>query len=293
MFARLPLNALRTFESAARLNSFKAAAAELNVTPTAVSHQVRGLEGWLGTRLFERLGRGVCLSENGERLYHSLHGALLDIDRSLDNLRPAPRENGLSLTTTPAFAALWLIPRMGRFHQLHPDIRVRIETSNELIDLQRDASVDLAIRCGFSEFSELHQVPMMEEHFAAYAAPQLLETDTAELALIGISWTAPTQGLPDWPDWARAVNEDWVARAPRHDYSDEHYALQAAISGQGLVLASSVLVADALAGGLLQPYRPDVRLQGARYRGVCVPGRERRKPVRAFLDWLRAEALAV
>lgn len=91
MFARLPLTALRTFESAARLASFRAAAMELNVTPTAVSHQIRGLEQWLGTLLFERLGRGVRLSEAGEKLQRSLHGALLEIDRSLNALKPPKR----------------------------------------------------------------------------------------------------------------------------------------------------------------------------------------------------------
>lgn len=291
MFARLPLAALRTFESAARLNSFKAAAEELSVTPTAVSHQVRGLENWLGVLLFERLGRGVRLTSAGERLQRSLHGALQDISHGLQALRPALQDNCISLNTTPAFAALWLIPRLGRFYQRHPQIRVRIETSNELIDLQRDASVDVAIRCGFEDFPELYLTPLMEEHFAVYATPRLLaQADLSECALIGMSWGTPLQGLPEWQDWIEQAAEDWLVTAQRRDYPDEHYALQAAISGQGLVLASSVLASDALAGGLLQPYRPEVQVRGARYRAVCVPGRERQPALRALLDWLQEEA---
>nr|BFE91835.1 hypothetical protein GCM10020185_23710 [Pseudomonas brassicacearum subsp. brassicacearum] len=115
MFANLPLNALRAFEAAARLLSFKAAAAELSVTPTAVSHQIRSLETWLGLVLFERLPRQVRLTDGGQRLFHSLHGALLEVAQSVDTLRPQRSNSHLTLSTTAAFAALWLVPRLGRF----------------------------------------------------------------------------------------------------------------------------------------------------------------------------------
>ena len=289
MFARLPLTALRTFESAGRLASFRAAAQELSVTPTAVSHQIRGLEQWLGGVLFERLGRGVRLSEAGEQLRRSLHSALLEIDHSLAALRPQAGEQCISLSTMPAFAALWLIPRLGRFYKRHPGIRVRIETSNELVDLQRDASIDLVIRCGLGEYPELYQLALLEEHFAAYAAPQLLESLSFDAELIGVGWESPLSGLPSWQSWAEQANEPWAASATCRDYPDEHYALQAAISGQGLALASSVLVSDSLANGLLCPYREDIRLPGARYLALCVPGRERQPAVRALLDWLQEE----
>lgn len=294
MFACLPLTALRTFESAARLGSFKAAAEEMNVTPTAVSHQIRSLEDWLGAPLFERLGRGVRLSEGGERLQHSMHGALLEISRGVEALRPVQHADSLSLSTTPAFAALWLIPRLGRFYQRHPGIRVRIETSNTLADLQRDASLDLAIRCGFGEYPQLLEIPLMEECFSAYGTPALVERlPDCATELIGVAWATPQPGLPDWQHWSAAVGEDWLQHSVRRDYPDEHYALQAAISGQGLVLASSVLASDSLANGLLVPYRPQIRLAGARYLAVCVPGRERQPALQAFLDWLRTESAGV
>ncbi|WP_068826977.1 LysR substrate-binding domain-containing protein [Pseudomonas sp. BMS12] len=290
MFARLPLTALRTFESAARLASFRAAALELNVTPTAVSHQIRGLEQWLGVLLFERLGRGVRVTEAGERLRRSLHGALLEIDHSLEALRPQAGEQSISLTTMPAFAALWLIPRLGRFYRQHPGIRVRIETSHELVDLERDASIDLAIRCGLGDYPQLFQRELMKERFAAYAAPQLHERlANGGADLIGVGWEAPLSGLPSWQNWAELAGEPWVSTATCRDYPDEHYALQAAISGQGLALASSVLVSDSLANGLLQPYRADISLPGARYLALCVPGRERQPAVKALLDWLVEE----
>lgn len=128
MFASLPLTALRAFESASRLLSFKAAAEELSVTPTAISHQVRALEDWLGVALFERLPRQVRLTEGGERLFRSLHGALLEVAQSVDTLRPQRSGSSLTLSTTAAFAALWLVPRLGRFgagRPAHADIDQR------------------------------------------------------------------------------------------------------------------------------------------------------------------------
>lgn len=114
MFATLPVNALRTFESAARLHSFKLAAAELAVTPTAISHQIKVLEQQLGFALFQRLPRGVQLTAKGETLFAGVHGALLDVAATLEGLRPQPSSGSLCVSVTHSFAALWLVPRLGR-----------------------------------------------------------------------------------------------------------------------------------------------------------------------------------
>ena len=112
MFAMLPVNALRTFESAARLRSFKLAAAELTVTPTAISHQIKALEQQLGFALFERVPRGVRLTPKGETLFAGVHGALLDVAATLEGLRPQPSTGSLCVSVTHSFAALWLVPRL-------------------------------------------------------------------------------------------------------------------------------------------------------------------------------------
>ena len=112
MFSTLALNALRSFEAAARLGSFKTAAEELSVTPAAISHQVKALEARLGTLLFERSGQGVALTEQGEQLYRQVHQAFLDISRSLEHFLPKTTSLTLTLTTTPGLAASWLIPRL-------------------------------------------------------------------------------------------------------------------------------------------------------------------------------------
>ncbi|MNP23113.1 Glycine cleavage system transcriptional activator [compost metagenome] len=238
--------------------------------------------------LFERTGQGVLLSPNGERLYHQVHASLREMHRSLDAFKPDCDPRSLTLTTTPAFASLWLIPRLSGFYRRYPHLHVRVETSNSLIDLMRDNTVDLALRAQFKADPALYQHELLPEHFAAFAPPDWHPPQDGEgLELINLPWHSPSSAAIDWPSWcALAGVEDWLDRARLREFDDEHYALQAAIAGHGLVLASDVLVADSVARGLLQAYRPDIRIPAAHYQAVCVPGRERMSPIREFLAWL-------
>ncbi|CAI0730262.1 LysR substrate-binding domain-containing protein [Serratia entomophila] len=290
MFATLPVNALRTFESAARLRSFKLAAAELSVTPTAISHQIKVLEQQLGFVLFERLPRGVRLTEKGERLFAGVHGALLDVSGVLDALRPVPSAGSLCVSVTHSFAALWLVPRLGRFYQAYPHYLVRLEACAEVIDLQQDASVDIAVRYSRARYPALHQAARLEETFGVYAAPALSAADLQPPALIIVKWGDSALYETGWRDWCEAAGVDWwQRRTALRSYDEEHYALQAAVAGQGLVLASSVMVSDLVGNGLLVAHRPEIRVPGAAYSVLCAPGRERHPPVRAFLSWLQQE----
>lgn len=291
MFASLPLTALRTFESASRLLSFKAAAQELSVTPTAVSHQIRSLETWLGVPLFERLPRQVRLTECGERLFHSVHGALLDVAQSLDTLRPQRSTGHLTVSTTPAFAALWLVPRLGRFYAAHPGINLRLDTQCEVVDLQQDASVDLVIRYSLDDYPNLYGLCLFDESFAVFGSPeQVVLAQTQAPTLISVRWHNSKLYALGWQAWCEKAGERWLQDAPvLREYDEEHYALQAAIAGQGLVLASNILVSESLASGLLAPYRPRISVDGAGYSALCVPGRERHPPVRAFFQWMQEE----
>lgn len=291
MFSNLPLTALRTFEASGRLGSFKAAADELSVTPAAISHQVKTLEAWLGALLFDRSGPSVKLTEEGERLYRQTHRSLLDISRSLESFCPESASHTLTLSTTPGFAASWLIPRLGSFHRGWPQFNVRIDTRNEIVDLLRDASVDLAIRTTHRHDPNLVHLELMQEHFAVYAAPGMGQVDESNIELIDLAWQIPGTEVVNWKSWCEAAGQQhWLANARFREYDDEHYALSAAIAGHGLVLASNVLVADSVAKGLLQAYRPDITLPGPRYVAVCTPGRERQSPVKEFLAWLEQEA---
>ncbi|BBP54471.1 transcriptional regulator [Pseudomonas sp. St386] len=288
MFAKLPLTALRGFESAARLGSFKAAAQELNVSPAAISHQVKSLEAFLGVRLFERSSQSVCLSADGERLQPFMHRALLDIQHGLQVLSPPCTAQSLVVSTTPAFASLWLIPRLGDFHRLYPEIDVRLHTSNDVVDLQRDASIDLAIRALFTPDPQLFEQPLLDEYFGVYCRPGWQPPAAGSpVELIDVPWLSSAKVAIDWPAWcAKAGTLGWLENPRFRHYDEEQHALQAAIAGHGLVLASNVLVTEAVARGELVEYRPEVRLAGARYTVVCVPGRERQMEVRAFSEWL-------
>ncbi|QKH33599.1 LysR family transcriptional regulator [Achromobacter pestifer] len=291
MFATLPVTALRSFEAAARLLSFKLAAAELAVTATAVSHQVKALERHVGYALFERVPRGVRLTEKGARLFAAVHGALLDVAQTLDALRAAPASGALTVSTTHSFAALWLVPRLGRFHAAFPQYQLNLNTSPEPVDLLRDASMDLAIRYSRERWPGLHAACSLQEWFGVYGAPALAARPGRRApSLVTVRWRDSQLYDRSWQDWCEAAGlPSWRKPAAVHAYEEEHYALQAAIAGQGLVLASSVMVSDSVAAGTLVPYRPDVRVAGAAYTALCAPGRERHPPLRAFLGWLRQE----
>lgn len=296
MFANLPVTALRTFESAARLRSFKLAAAELAVTPTAVSHQVKALEQRVGVALFERAPRGVRLTERGASLFAGVHGALLDIAQTLDALRPAPDAGALTVSTTHSFAALWLVPRLGRFHQAYPQYQLRLDANARPVDLLQDASVDVAIRYSQKRYPALVAACSLPESFGVYGAPALAarlggaRAGREAPALVTVRWRDSRLYDEGWRQWCEAAGlPRWRKPAAIHAYEEEHYALQAAIARQGLVLASSVMVSDSVRLGALAPLRPEVRVPGAAYTALCAPGRERHPPVRAFLDWLARE----
>lgn len=294
MFSTLPLNALRTFEAAARLGGFKAAAHELSVTPAAISYQVRALETALGAMLFERSGQGVVLTDRGELLYRHVHRALLDVRGSLEVFYPVPDSPSLTISTTPGLAATWLIPRLGNFYRTYGQLTVCVDTRNELVDLLRDSSIDLAIRAVVANDPNLFCQELMVEQFSVYGAPSFLSSiDIHQIELISLQWQIPGGLSVSWRSWCEAAGcQAWLGTAQMRQFDDEHYALSAAVAGQGLVLASNVLVADSLKRGELVAYRPDVTLAGPRYFAMCVPGRERQEKVSSFLKWLAEAANA-
>ena len=292
MFAHLPVVALRAFEAAARLQSFKHAAAELHVTPTAVSHQIKALEHRLGLRLFQRRARGVSLSAGGELLFRCVHGAWLDIAQTLQRLQPALSASTLNVSTTHSFAALWLVPRLGRFHDAWPQYQLKLSSTPTVVDLSQDASVDVAIRYGTRAYPELTRACTLPERFGVYGAPaQVAALQPARRPpLISVHWRDSQLYESGWRDWCSRAGLDWMqAQGPDRTYEEENYALQAAVAGQGLVLASSIMASELVAQGLLMPYRPELDVPGAAYTALCTPGRERHPPVRAFLDWLAHE----
>ena len=291
VFAQLPSPAaLRTFEAAARRGSFKAAAQELSVTPTAVSHQIRALEEHLEIRLFVRRVRAVELTESGRQLFDAVHRAFRQISLALEEVSAA--ESVLTVSTTPAFAALWLVPRLGRFHDRHPELRIQLDTGTAAIDLERDRRVDVAIRYGYGPYPELHATPLLEETFGAFGTPSYLRRlkRWSDAVLIETVWHKPRLEPVSWEAWLAKAGHSGCQAPPARRFDHEHYVVQAALASQGIVLASSVLVADLLDRGWLEQHEPDVNLAGKSYTALCLRTSTSLRKVRDFLTWLEDEA---
>ena len=254
-----PLSALRAFEAAARHLSFKHAANELSLTPTAISHQVRQLEEQLGVRLFVRGTRRVDLTPAGHSLFPSLRDGFDAMARAVQSVRPGSQPRAIVLSTTMAFASRWLLQRLARFAAAQPDIALHLHTSDAPVDLQRGAA-QLAIRYGPGSYPGLHCVPLLPSRFAPVCAPGLKvrsAKDLVHVPLIGFDWFRREAATPDWPLWFERAG---CTPLPRQlQFSDEVHAIQAAIAGQGVALINLSLVGEELRTGLLyQPFGPDL-----------------------------------
>lgn len=286
MFARLPsLPALRTFESAARLGSFKAAAAELTVSATAVSHQIRALEEQLGVPLFIRKTRAIGLTAAGKELAPVLTRTFLDIRNALEII--VSEESVITVSTSPSFATLWLVPRLFDFYARHPKHRVQLDTTTSVTDLKQDRRIDIAIRYGQGPYEGLDATPLFDESFGAYLSPSLFSPDQKleDLTLIETAWQQDMLTDINWKEWLKVANVAATNPTIVH-FDEEEHVLQAAIAGQGIALASSILAADLVHRNLLSLYRPEIQLKGAAYTALCLPEQRSTKKVDIFLDWL-------
>ncbi|HVI59471.1 MAG TPA: transcriptional regulator GcvA [Luteimonas sp.] len=289
-----PLTALRAFEAAARHASFKRAADELSLGATAISHQVRQLEDRLGLALFERRARQVVLTEAGRRLYPVLRDGLDAVAATIAALQATPSRPLLTISTTRAFAARWLVPRLGAFAAAEPGIGLRVHASDEPVDFACDR-VDLVVRYGGGRWPGLRAERLLPGRFAPVCSPSLGLRDPADLyrhPLIRFDWQARE---PDTPDWARWLREAGQPAGLLSDagpvFSEESHAIQAAIAGHGVVLASLPLVADELAHGLLVvPFGPV--LEGHDFHLAWAPASESAPAFAPVRDWLRREAAA-
>ncbi len=292
MFGRLPsLPALRTFESAARLGSFKAAAGELVVSATAVSHQIRALEEQLDVPLFVRKTRKIELTAVGEELAPVLTRTFLDIRNALEAI--TSEEAVITVSTSPSFATLWLVPRLLDFYAKYPKHCVQLDTTTRVINLKQDRRVDVAIRYGQSLHDGLNATPLFDETFGAYLSPSLFPHDQKleDLTLIETAWQQDVLADISWKHWLKAANIN-STNPTIVQFDEEEHVLQAAIAGQGVALASSILAADCVNRNLLTPYRGEIQLKGAVYTALCLPEQRSTKKVDIFLDWLTSSRLS-
>lgn len=283
-----PLASLRTFEAVARLLSFSGAARELFVTPTAVSHQIKSLEQWMGVKLFDRTTRKVRLTEAGRRYQAPVQAALEQLEAATRSIAADAGVEVVSVTVTTSFASKWLIPRMAGFKTTHPDIDVRISTQTETVDLAR-AGFDLGIRYGRGHWPGTVAERLHRERVFPVCSPELLQgpvplrepSDLVNHTLLHVS-SAPD----DWRVWLTAVNATDIDPLAGMTFELWLAALQAATDGLGIALGQMTLVEkDLAAGRLVAPFDVEVPAEFAFY--VVTPeGALPSRAVETFRRWL-------
>ena len=297
---RLPsLNALRAFEAAGRHMSFSRAAEELHVTPAAVGQQVRALESYLGETLFVRLNRSVELTVAGQALLPGVSDGFDQIARTVEAFYRRTVRRPLTVSVEPNFGAKWLVRRLDRFREQHPGIEIRLDATARVVDFAREA-VDVAIRYGDGSYPGLRSDVLFEEDVFPVCSPALLEgphplvhpEDLQWHRLLHQDWAAGAPTWPDWKMWLMAAGVENVDPTRGLQFASGSYSLMmdAALAGQGVALASSVLVADDIdAGRLVKPFDLSVH-QSLRYYLVGPEATADEPMTTAFREWLIGEA---
>lgn len=294
------LNALRAFEASARHQSFSLAAQELNVTPAAVGQLVRTLEDWLGSPLFVRSTSGrarLVTTEVAEQALPDIRAGLERLAVGLERLRSGSAGGVLTVTVSPAFAAKWLLPRIERFQAAWPETDLRLDTSLKPVDFVAQR-IDVGVRYGRGQWPGLAAEKLMDEEVYPVCAPALLATATLQApddlrgqVLIHDQSVDTSTGFASWQAWLRHAGVQGVPTDRGLRINNSAAVLQAAIDGQGVALARSVMAHDDLAAGRLVRLFPQVRLESALayyvvYRPECIA----QPKVAAFRDWLLREA---
>lgn len=287
-----PLSALRAFEAAARQESFKLAASELNVTPTAISHQIRQLEGILGLPLFERQTRRVFLTEHGRALYPAMRTALDTMAEAVDQVRRRPARRVATLSATVAFTAKLIVPFAGSFRTAHPGWDLRLHASDEAVDLHA-GEADAAIRYGLGHYPGLTSLALLRDRFAPVCSPHLgirSPDDLLKATLIHFDWgvMATRLAVPTWRTWTEHAGLDRLDAEAGITLNDEASAIDLAIAGHGVALLSlSLITAELASGALVQPFGPV--LDGLGYDLVYPVGSESRPAVSVLSNWVMGD----
>lgn len=293
-----PLNSLRAFEAAARHLSFKKAADELHVTPAAISQQIRALEDHCGVPLFHRLTRALRLTEAGRAALPPLREGFDRLAEAAEAMRAPGIAGVLTVSVAPSFGAKWLVPRLDRFRSAHPEFDIRIDATDALARFAGDG-VDVALRYGRGAYRNLRTELLMPEVAFPVCSPGLLERgpplrqpeDLRQHTLLHVQWKMEDDAAPSWRMWLRAAGVTGVnaERGPR--FSADSMAVEAAVEGQGVALASGALVeGDLRAGRLVRPFPPSVCEETAFSYFLVYPEAKAREPkVVAFRDWVLGE----
>lgn len=288
-----PLNALKSFEAAARHESFTRAAAELHVTQGAVSHQVKALEAELGIKLFHRERQRLMITEAGREYLNVVRDALDRIGVGTEHLVQRQSAGTLTVSISPDFAAKWLVHRLGRFAQAHPDIDLRIAAAMHHVDFARE-DVDIAVRHGDGTWPGLHVARLSTEQLFAVCSPKLLSgrhrmsrpSDVLKFSLLHLD------SRKDWSRWLEAAGVPSVELSDGPVFNRASMIIDAAVDGQGIALARTTLAAwDLINRRLVRPFNLALRISKA-YWIVCPKATSTLPKITMFRDWLLTEAAA-
>ena len=282
-----PLNALRAFEATARHLSVKNAADELCVTPGAVSQMLKALELHFGVMLFQRVNRGIYLTDAGQGYLPPVRNAFRQIAEASRRLTTSDDNGTLTVSVTPFFAAAWLVPRLKAFQDAHPDIDLQIVTSNALADFSRGGA-DVAVRHGLGRYPGLRSARVVAVEIVPVAAPSLVAqfgapADPAELMRWPLVHDAERKG---WHLWFQAQAFDDIGPPRGSAFDDSGLLLRAVLAGQGAGLLPAAMVARELAEGLLVKLADIALLEAFAYYLVYPEMSHERAKVAAFRTWI-------
>ncbi|HVM84847.1 MAG TPA: transcriptional regulator GcvA [Candidatus Binatia bacterium] len=287
-----PLKAVRYFESAARHLSFSKAAEELNVTHSAISHQIKALEAWVGQPLFDRTGRALRLTEAGRQFLPPVRSAFQQLADAAQDLRQLCHGGPLTVSVLPSLASKWLVPRLFDFRTKHPEIEVRI-SATERLEQVGQGGIDIAVRYGRGRWPGVETELLLQDDLFPVCSPLLMNgdpplrepRDLAQFNLLSDStWQAAQFDF--WHQWLEHAGVTGLELKTGFSFNYSNLLIQAAVDGLGVALGNTMLAGDDLrAGRLLKPFDISVPLDTAYY---VVYAREalKRPKIRAFRDWL-------
>jgi LysR family glycine cleavage system transcriptional activator len=282
------MQALRAFEAAARERSLSRAAGSLHLTHGAISHQIKALEADLGVRLVERAGRGIRLTDEGERFAARVRASLAELAAAVREVVDRANPRQLRVSVMPSFAARWLLPRIGGFLAAHPDIDFDVRANNALVDFERE-DVDVAIRLGSGDYPGLSTEHLMGDIYFPVCSPKIaggrLPAKPADLD----RYLLLRSEREFWQPWFAAAGLDWPEPTRGPIFNDTSHMMQAAIEGQGVALARSSLIGNDLVNGTLVRLF-DVTVTSPHNYFLVYPPRLANAPKLArFRDWLKSE----
>lgn len=296
-----PLIELRAFEAAARNMSFKMAAAELGVTPTAISHQIKLLEQYCGQPLFRRRPRPLAMTWAGDQLFPVVRDGLEAFSTALSTVRVGAASGRLRITATNAFAARWLLPRLPRWREAYPRVKLDVVGTDDVLDL-RAGEADVAIRYALKPPRDGSWTELVRDRFHVVASPRLVGSirrpmspvKLADFPLIEAEWPPDAINAPNWRRWRSVALRHHksvpdLASLASLSFREELHAIEAAIAGHGIAICSDVLVAPELASGTLLVVST-IALSGYRFYVVHRDGHPKAASIKAFIAWTRAMA---